>query len=221
MLKVRKTKEQFIEDAHRVHGDKYDYSKVEYKTSKDKVCIVCPIHGEFWQTPNDHLSGHSCRRCSRKLGKVFGVGVNDCYELIRKGDKISSCYQAWTNMLQRCYSLAWHKKYPTYIGCQVCEEWLYYSKFKKWYEENYREGFELDKDILIDGERVYGPKTCAFVPHYINSIARKHRRKKIPSYTNKAYKHKKEIADKALACGDIDERVYNALLKWDFSINTQ
>jgi hypothetical protein len=53
----------FIEKAHKVHGDKFDYSKVEYVNAHTKVCIICPIHGEFWQTPNDHLRGNGCRKC--------------------------------------------------------------------------------------------------------------------------------------------------------------
>ena len=53
----------FIEKAKKIHGDKYDYSKVEYKKSKEKVCIICPIHGEFWQTPNMHLKGQGCKFC--------------------------------------------------------------------------------------------------------------------------------------------------------------
>ena len=59
----RLTKEEFIEKARQVHGDKYDYSKVEYKNNKTKICIVCPIHGEFWQRPNDHLNGRGCDKC--------------------------------------------------------------------------------------------------------------------------------------------------------------
>ena len=59
----RKTKEQFVEDARNVHGDKYDYSKVEYKSTNDKVLIICPKHGEFWQTPLKHLQGQGCRKC--------------------------------------------------------------------------------------------------------------------------------------------------------------
>jgi len=55
--------EQFIERAKKVHGDKYDYSKVEYKNNHTKVCIICPIHGEFWMTPNNHLQGHGCKPC--------------------------------------------------------------------------------------------------------------------------------------------------------------
>ena len=47
----------FIEKAKQIHGDKYDYSKVEYVNNRTKVCIICPEHGEFWQTPDNHLKG--------------------------------------------------------------------------------------------------------------------------------------------------------------------
>ena len=57
----------FIEKARRIHGDKYDYSKVEYKKSNEKVCIICPEHGEFWQRPNDHLSGYGCYKCANHM----------------------------------------------------------------------------------------------------------------------------------------------------------
>ena len=58
------TTETFIAKARLVHGNKYDYSKVEYVRSNQKVCIVCPIHGEFWQRPNSHLMGKGCDRCA-------------------------------------------------------------------------------------------------------------------------------------------------------------
>ena len=56
-------KERFITKAKEKHGDKYDYSKVEYVDAHTKVCIICPIHGEFWQTPNSHLNGCGCPKC--------------------------------------------------------------------------------------------------------------------------------------------------------------
>lgn len=59
----RKTKEQFIQDAQSVHGDKYNYSRVEYVSAKTKVGIICRIHGLFWQTPSDHLRGKGCFGC--------------------------------------------------------------------------------------------------------------------------------------------------------------
>ena len=57
----KSTTEEFIKKAILVHGEKkYDYSKVDYKQSKIKVIIICPIHGEFEQTPDHHLSGQGC-----------------------------------------------------------------------------------------------------------------------------------------------------------------
>ena len=60
--------EQFVEKARKIHGDRYDYSKVEYKNTKTKVCIICPTHGEFWQSPNSHLRKHGCPKC-----KIDGI----------------------------------------------------------------------------------------------------------------------------------------------------
>lgn len=70
--KMTQGNEVFIEKSIKVHGEKYDYSKVEYKNSKTKVCIVCnkideitgEKHNEFWQVPYSHLSGSSCPKCS-------------------------------------------------------------------------------------------------------------------------------------------------------------
>jgi len=59
----QKTLDEFIRQAQEVHGNKYDYSKVEYKGNKEKVCITCPEHGDFWQTPNSHLRGSGCPAC--------------------------------------------------------------------------------------------------------------------------------------------------------------
>ena len=60
------TQEEFIKRAREVHGDKYDYSKVEYINANSKVCIICPKHGEFWQTPANHLLGCGCIECAGK-----------------------------------------------------------------------------------------------------------------------------------------------------------
>ena len=59
----RMPKEEFIRRAKEKHGNKYDYSKVEYINNRTKVCIICPIHGEFWQTPDEHLR-YGCKKCS-------------------------------------------------------------------------------------------------------------------------------------------------------------
>ena len=56
--------ENFIKKAKEIHGDKYDYSKVEYKGTKTLIRIICSKHGEFWQKPNNHLSGKGCPKCN-------------------------------------------------------------------------------------------------------------------------------------------------------------
>ena len=57
--------DEFIKKAREIHGDKYDYSKVEYINSRAKICIICTEHGEFWQKPNDHLQGAGCPKCNQ------------------------------------------------------------------------------------------------------------------------------------------------------------
>lgn len=61
---LRSSTEEFIEKSKRIHGDKYDYSKVNYINNREKVEIICPIHGSFYQKPNSHLSGQGCPECS-------------------------------------------------------------------------------------------------------------------------------------------------------------
>ena len=63
MKRVKITTEVFITKAKEVHGDKYDYSNVEYVNTNVKVCIICPEHGEFCQSPHGHLSGRGCPKC--------------------------------------------------------------------------------------------------------------------------------------------------------------
>lgn len=89
MIKKLST-EDFIERARKIHGNKYDYSKVIYLNNETKVCIVCPVHGEFWQTPHSHLKGRGCPECAKisirrqrevicdYCGKIFSRQV--CYD---------------------------------------------------------------------------------------------------------------------------------------------
>ena len=69
------TKEEFIKRVQKVHGDRYDYSKVEYVDTKTKVCIICKEHGEFEQSPQKHIAGQGCIKCHRaSLAKRYSLG---------------------------------------------------------------------------------------------------------------------------------------------------
>ena len=69
-FKKRKSTEEFIERSKKVHGDKYNYSKTNYITAKEKVCIICPKHGEFWQSPWHHMKGNGCPKCVSPTSKA-------------------------------------------------------------------------------------------------------------------------------------------------------
>ena len=64
-MSKRKTTEQFIKEAKLIHGNKYDYSLVEYKNNSTKVKIICKAHGMFEQRPSDHLNNHGCKKMCR------------------------------------------------------------------------------------------------------------------------------------------------------------
>ena len=91
---------QFIEKAKKVHGDKYDYSKVNYINSQTKVCIICPEHGEFWQEPSAHVRGYNCPKCSNiKRGDTFRSTCEKFIEKSRKvhGDKYDYSHVKYIN----------------------------------------------------------------------------------------------------------------------------
>ena len=114
---------------------------------------------------------------------VYGVGTNNAdyavvkYETtevngVKKQKLVWRCayYQAWKHMIERCYSAKLQEQYPTYRGCTVSNDWLVFSKFKAWMEKQDWEGKDLDKDILIEGNKVYSADTCVFVTRMVNTF---------------------------------------------------
>lgn len=98
---------------------------------------------------------------------VYGIGFfgEGKHSSTKKG-RPNKAYKVWQSMLQRCYDPAFHARRPTYIGCSVCKEWESFQVFADWFEENYpNDGgcYQLDKDIIKEGNRIYSPETCKFV----------------------------------------------------------
>ena len=88
--------------------------------------------------------------------------------------KRTKAYSVWYSMLDRCYLN--NPKAPTYSDCEVCQEWFYFQNFAKWFHENYKEGFQLDKDLLKPNNKIYSPETCVFVPKELNCLLTDHGR---------------------------------------------
>lgn len=103
---------------------------------------------------------------------VQGVGVNDAdYPVcpwINGKQVLCPFYKTWQGMLVRAYSPKLHTKRPTYVGSSVCAEWLRFSNFKSWMEQQDWVGKQLDKDLLVQGNKIYGPSTCLFVTSQVN-----------------------------------------------------
>lgn len=112
---------------------------------------------------------------ARSGGKelVYGVGVNDAgyvFDTTINGRRVRCpAYRSWKNMLERCYSEKFHHRNPTYAEVRVCDEWLSFMAFRKWWVENHVDGWQLDKDLLSDN-RIYSPEACIFVPAWLNNF---------------------------------------------------
>ena len=109
---------------------------------------------------------------------VWGVGVNDktrpCWV---DGKKVKE-YKLWQDMLERCFSEKYQTRQPTYKGCNVSDNFLNYSFFYDWCHKQIGFGkvddkghiWQLDKDLLLIGNKIYSETTCVFVPQEINSF---------------------------------------------------
>ena len=119
-----------------------------------------------------------------KIGKVkdlyspsvYGVGIVGTKYPVSEGGTLTKEYKLWRHMLERCYSDIYQKKKPTYEGCKVSDKFKYYEYFYEWCNE--QAGFDikdwqLDKDLLIKGNKVYSENTCVFIPHEINTVLTK------------------------------------------------
>jgi len=124
---------------------------------------------------------------------AYGFGINDSDYVTQKFTNIEgkkkriwTCpyYEDWRQMLKRCYSSTFQKERPMYVGCTVCNEWKYFSNFKRWVDEQPNRDWQncdLDKDILISGNKVYSPDTCVYVSKQINILFRNENNRGLPT----------------------------------------
>ena len=127
------------------------------------------IELSLWIEANYPISGRGGHR-----KPVYGVGTNDADYItapMANGVKLwDPAYKAWSGILQRAYSQKFHAANPTYVGVTVCKEWHSFRAFRAWWLDNYRDGFQCDKDLLVAGNREYGPDACIYVPSWLNSF---------------------------------------------------
>lgn len=143
-----------------------DVVVIEYNDYKNVLVRFKNTGTEDWFRA-DHIKHGRCR--DKFAPTLFGKGVVG--DNVTKVDGVTTkLYNLWGGMLERCYSETFHKKYPSYKDCRVSDKWLYLDNFKLWFEDYYKEGFELDKDLLVEGNKVYSEDTCVFVPKDLNNL---------------------------------------------------
>ena len=152
----------FIERANKVHNNKYIYNKADYKGSEIKICITCPIHGNFWQRPSKHLSGQGCSKCynerimsfedfQKEASKIHNNKYhyhNETY----KDKKTKTCITCpiHGDFWQRPYAHVDKKQ-----GCPKCGIEFLKSNNTKTQEQFEKELFEIHKDNIVIGKVPY------------------------------------------------------------------
>ena len=104
---------------------------------------------------------------------VCSVGIVGTNYPATVDGRITKEYDLWHSMLRRCYSDKYQKKQPTYEGCEVSDNFKSYEYFYEWCQKQIgfgNQGFDLDKDLLVKGNKAYSEDSCVFIPQEINKI---------------------------------------------------
>lgn len=180
LLEKVKTGTSFKDRTGEKHLTKEGYEVIIIKYFHARSCIICFNDKNKTVLNNvqySHVKEGSVRNPFHP--SVCGIGYlgEGTFKKHING-KANKLYKTWSGMIRRCYDKNTQENQPAYIGCFVSEEWHNFQVFAQWFEENYIEGFHLDKDILFKGNKIYSPKTCCFVPDEINTLFVKNNKKR-------------------------------------------
>ena len=150
-----------------------DFKIVKYNNSKN-VEIQFTNTGFETSSQLEHIKNGNVK--DPYVASVHGVGIAGAKYPITINGVITKEYDLWCSMLKRCYSDTYQKKQPTYEGCKCSENFKSYEYFYEWCHKQIgfsNQGWQLDKDLLIKGNKVYSESTCVFIPREINSLLTK------------------------------------------------
>ena len=157
---AKRTTESFINDAKKVHGDKYDYSKSEYNGTHTPLIIICPIHGEFYQAPNDHLRGQGCPHCKQsKIEKIV-------FDTLTEGNITFEAQYKYDDENQKNRLDFYLPKYNIAIECQGEQHFKpvdFANKGDEWANELFEKNLVRDKykRVLCENK---GIKLLYYIP---------------------------------------------------------
>ena len=144
-----------------------DFIVVDYVNNKD---ITVEFIATGYQTKTTTKEINQGKIADRLKPSVFGVGIIGNKYPTTINRKSTKHYVLWKSMLERCYGNSNHKPSVSYKSCSVNGDFKYYTYFYEWCNEQvgFKDGFNLDKDLLTKGNKVYSESTCVFLPNEIN-----------------------------------------------------
>ena len=150
-----------------------DFKIVKYNNSRN-VEIQFINTGYETSAQLEHIKNGNVK--DPYVASVHGVGIAGAKYPITINGRNTKEYNLWNNMLKRCYSDGSKKQRPTYKGCKVSNNFLRYEYFYEWCHIQVgfnNKDWQLDKDLLVKGNKVYSESTCVFIPSEINSVLTK------------------------------------------------
>lgn len=127
-----------------------------------------------WHSPETDAILEAMPKRLKRGRLVYNVATNDAKFSI--GTVIDgkivrhAAYAAWISMLQRCYGDPFRSAHKHYLDVTLHDDWLRFSVFYDWWKPRYQPGWQLDKDLLIPGNKVYGPESCVYIPKELNAF---------------------------------------------------
>jgi uncharacterized protein with PIN domain len=162
------TPEEYLQKAKEIHGDKYDYSKTVYVSSREPIIVICPIHGEFEQMPRLHLSGTGCPKCGNKLKSQHKKLTNEMF--------IDRCNEIYTNKYDYSKTNYINKRTKVKIICPIHGEF---------------------EQLAANHMKGQGCPECSIVENVTNSLNTKDFIEKACVVHGDKYDYSKSVYDKA------------------------
>ena len=143
---------------------------IKYRNSGEVVVIHNDSNGHVVVVQAGNLRDGRVKNPYHR--SIFGVGfVGVGNHLVSVNGKHTPAYKTWRGMFERCYNPKFHARYPTYIGCSVHPDWHNFQSFAEWFERQYfATCWQLDKDLIVEGNKVYSVDTCVFLPSQLNTL---------------------------------------------------
>lgn len=168
---MRVNRNQYVNQIYKTN-EGYDVKILQY-LERHKVLIqfINYLDVQIWTTMQNIKKGQIKNPYHKDVYNIGYYGIGNY--TARNNNIKTEQYIKWSSMFTRCYNKDYQSKQPTYIGCTVDETFWNFQNFAAWYDQNKYDcnyDLELDKDFLVEGNKIYSPSTCCLIPKEMNTL---------------------------------------------------